>query len=93
MVTAEEQRAVQKENFKDDERFWCVMQDLNAASAEEHKSLIAAAEAKLKRHKSAAPTPAKSSRPPKSACSAFSGARTNDGIQAGRIRQAQTSST
>ena len=54
MVTAEEQSAVQKENFKDDERFWGVMRDLNAASAEEHKSLIAAAEAKLKGHESAA---------------------------------------
>jgi hypothetical protein len=54
MVTAEEQRAVQEENFKDDERFWDTMWDLNAASAEEHKSLIATAEAKLKGHESAA---------------------------------------
>ena len=54
MVTAEEQRAVQEENLKDDERFWDTMRDLNAASAEEHKSLIATAEAKLKGHESAA---------------------------------------
>ena len=54
MVTAEEQRAVQEENAKDDERFWDTMRDLNAASVEEHKSLIAAAEAKLKGHESAA---------------------------------------
>ena len=32
IVTAEERRAVQKENFKDDEWFWCAMQDLSAAS-------------------------------------------------------------
>ena len=54
MVTAEEQRAVQKENFTGDERFCGAMQDLNAASAEEHKSLTAATEAKLKGHESAA---------------------------------------
>jgi hypothetical protein len=54
MVTAEEQRAVQEENFKDDERFWDAMRDLNAASVEEHKSLIASTEAKLKGHESAA---------------------------------------
>jgi hypothetical protein len=48
MVTPDEQRAVQEENFKDDERFWDAMRDLNAASVEEHKSLIADAEAKLK---------------------------------------------
>jgi hypothetical protein len=54
MVTPEEQRAVQEENFKDDERFWDTMRDLNAASVEEHKSLIASAEAKLKGHESAA---------------------------------------
>ena len=46
--------AVQEENFKDDERFWDTMRDLNAASVEEHKSLIASAEAKLKGHESAA---------------------------------------
>ena len=55
MVTAEEQGAVQEENFKDDERFWDTMRDLNAASVEEHKSLIASAEAKLKGHESAGP--------------------------------------
>lgn len=54
MVTAEEQRAVQEENFKDDERFWDAMRDLNAASVEEHKSLVASTEAKLKEHESAA---------------------------------------
>ena len=54
MVTPEEQGAVQEENFKDDERFWDTMRDLNAASVEEHKSLIASAEAKLKGHESAA---------------------------------------
>jgi hypothetical protein len=54
MVTPDEQRAVQEGNFKDDERFWDTMRDLNAASVEEHKSLIASAEAKLKGHESAA---------------------------------------
>jgi hypothetical protein len=54
MVTAEEQRAIQEENFKDDERFWDMMRDLNAASAEEHKNVLAFTEAKLKGHESAA---------------------------------------
>jgi hypothetical protein len=54
MVTAEEQRAVQEENFNDDERFWDAMRDLNAASAEGQKGLIAAAEEKLKGNESAA---------------------------------------
>ncbi len=54
MVTPDEQRAVQEGNFKDDERFWDTMRDLNVASVEEHKSLIASAEAKLKGHESAA---------------------------------------
>ena len=39
---------MQEENAKDDERFWDAMQDMNAASVEDHKSLIAATEAKLK---------------------------------------------
>jgi hypothetical protein len=30
MVTPDEQRAVQEGNFKDDERFWDTMRDLNA---------------------------------------------------------------
>ena len=46
MVTAEEQREIQEQNAKDDERFWDGMRDMNAASVEEHKRLIAAAEAK-----------------------------------------------
>jgi hypothetical protein len=53
-LTAEEQRAVREENAKDDERFWDTMRNLNSASAEQHKDLIAAAEAKLKGHESAA---------------------------------------
>ncbi len=47
MVTAEEQGAVQEENFKDDERFWETMRDMGAASVEEHKALIARAETKI----------------------------------------------
>jgi hypothetical protein len=46
MVTPEEQRGVQEENAKDDERFWDVMRDMNAASVEEHKLLVAAAQAR-----------------------------------------------
>jgi len=47
MVTAEEQGAVQEENFKDDARFWETMRDMGAASVEEHKALIARAETKI----------------------------------------------
>ena len=53
MVTVEDQRAVQEENLKDDERFWDAMRDLNATSADGQKSLIAAAEARLKGHERA----------------------------------------
>jgi hypothetical protein len=45
MVTVEEQRAVQEENAKGDERFWGVMRDMGTASVAEHKALIARAEA------------------------------------------------
>jgi hypothetical protein len=48
MVTPDEQRAVQEESFKDQERFWDAMQDLNDAYSEEQKNLIATASAKLK---------------------------------------------
>jgi hypothetical protein len=54
MVTPDEQRAVQEESFKDEERFWDAMRDLNAASAEGQRGLIAAAEEKLKGNESAA---------------------------------------
>src|SRR5271165_2865298 len=45
MVTPDEQRAVQAENFKDDERFWDKMRDLGASNIEGRKELIARAEA------------------------------------------------
>jgi hypothetical protein len=44
MVTPEEQRAVQEENAKDDERFWDAMRDIGASNVEGHKALIARAE-------------------------------------------------
>ena len=53
MRTVEDQRAVQEENLKDDERFWDAMRDLNATSADGQKSLIATAEARLKGHERA----------------------------------------
>jgi hypothetical protein len=49
-VTSAELRAIQEENAKDDERFWNMMQEMNASSAEGHKLLIASAEAKRKEH-------------------------------------------
>ena len=36
MVTPDEQRAIQEENAKDDERFWDTMQEMNASSAGGH---------------------------------------------------------
>jgi hypothetical protein len=54
MVTPDDQRVVQEENAEADERFWSSMHGLNAASAEEHKALIASAESKLREHESAA---------------------------------------
>ena len=50
MVTPDEQRAIQEENAKDDERFWDTMQEMNVSSAEGHKLLAACAEAKRKEH-------------------------------------------
>ena len=47
MVTPDEQRAVQAENAKDDERFWGGIRDLNASGVEGHKGLIALAERKM----------------------------------------------
>jgi hypothetical protein len=46
MVTPDEQRAIQEENAKEDERFWDTLRDLNASSIEGRKALIAKAEAK-----------------------------------------------
>ena len=50
MVTPDEQRDIQEENAKDDERFWDTMQEMNVSSAEGHKLLAACAEAKRKEH-------------------------------------------
>jgi hypothetical protein len=50
MVTPDEQRAVQEENAKDDERFWDAFRDLSASTAEEHKGLVKSAEAKIAEH-------------------------------------------
>ena len=47
MVTPDEQRSIQEENAKDDERFWDTMRDLNASHIEGHKALVAKAEAKI----------------------------------------------
>ncbi len=45
MVTPDEQRAIQEENAKDDERFWDTLRDVGASSIKDHKALIARAEA------------------------------------------------
>ncbi len=47
MVTPDEQRAIQEENAKDDERFWDAMHDMGASSIDGHKQLIAKAEATI----------------------------------------------
>src|ERR1700733_4085976 len=47
MVTPEDIRAVQEESFKDDERFWDTMRDMNASHIEGLKGHIALAEAKI----------------------------------------------
>ena len=47
MVTPDEQRAIQEENAKDDERFWEAMRDMDASMVEGHKALIVTAEAKI----------------------------------------------
>jgi hypothetical protein len=46
-MTPDDQRAIQEENAKDDERFWDTMHDMNASTIAEHKALIAKAEAKI----------------------------------------------
>jgi hypothetical protein len=54
MVTPDEQRALQRENFVDDEKFWDTMSGLGAASVEEHKALIAIANKKIAEHEAGA---------------------------------------
>jgi hypothetical protein len=44
MVTPDEQRSLQEENAKADERFWSSLRDMRAENVEGHKDLIAAAE-------------------------------------------------
>lgn len=44
MVTPDDQRAIQEENAKDDERFWNTMRNLNASTVDDHKRLVAEAE-------------------------------------------------
>jgi hypothetical protein len=46
MVTPDEQRAVQAENFEADERFWASLRDMNAGTAEEHRGLAKLADEK-----------------------------------------------
>ena len=50
MVTPDEQRAIQEANAEGDEQFWEAMRDMGTASVEEHKALIARAEAKIAEH-------------------------------------------
>ena len=50
MVTPDEQRAIQKANSEDDERFWGAMRDMRTASVEEHRALIARAQMKIAEH-------------------------------------------
>jgi hypothetical protein len=47
MVTPDEQRSIQEENAKDDERFWDTMRNLNASHIEGYKAHIALAETKI----------------------------------------------
>ncbi len=47
MVTPDEQRSIQEENAKDDERFWDTMRNLNASHIEGYKAHIALAQAKI----------------------------------------------
>lgn len=47
MVTPDDQRSIQEENAKDDERFWDGLHDMNASLAEGYKAHIAKAEMKL----------------------------------------------
>jgi hypothetical protein len=46
MATPDDQRTIQEENAKDDERFWGLLRGLNEDLIEGHKALIATAEAK-----------------------------------------------
>ena len=47
MVTPDEQRAVQEENAKDDQRFWTGLRDMNTSLVEGYKGTIALAESKI----------------------------------------------
>jgi len=54
MVTLDEQRALQLDNAKADARFWSSLADMHAATAEDHKRLIAKAETKAAASRAAA---------------------------------------
>jgi hypothetical protein len=41
MVTPDEQRALQRENFEADEKFWTDLHDLHAGTVEDKKGLAA----------------------------------------------------
>jgi hypothetical protein len=47
MVTPDEQRAIQEENAKADERFWDTLRGLNASQIEDYKRHVALAEKKI----------------------------------------------
>jgi hypothetical protein len=66
MVTPDEQRAIQEENAKDDERFWDALRDLNASDIEGQKQLIARAEAQIAAQKPLAAQAAKKAEAAKS---------------------------
>jgi hypothetical protein len=63
MVTPAEQRAIQEENAKGDERLWDALRDLNASSIEGSKALIAKAEALNAKHAPLWRKPSKGPRP------------------------------
>ena len=44
MATADEQRALQLRNAQDDERFWTSVQEINQATADDHRGVVAGAE-------------------------------------------------
>jgi hypothetical protein len=75
MVTPDEQRAIQEENAKDDERFWDMMQGMNAAAAEEHRVASVAAEARGRSMRPPPSRPGKGSKAPRSALRHWSAAR------------------
>ena len=84
MVTPEDQRSIQEENAKDDEWLWGAMREMGASSIEEHKALIASAEAKIAEQEPQVAEAAEGLEPPRIASNVSGAAKASPAVSVGR---------